>query len=80
MKKAVIGLIVAAALAAGAGGAYLVVKALPEARVIASTGDDAQRQTIPDHDDERPFGPQGRDGNPYGNHPGTPAAVEWPRA
>lgn len=72
MKKAIISVIVATAIAVGAGSAYLVVKALPEAGYVASNWDDAQQPAIPDNDNEWPFSPQGRGGKPYGNQPGNP--------
>ncbi len=71
MKKGFIGLIVAAALAVGAGSAYLVVKSLPETTYLGPNMDDFQQPAIPDNEDEWPFGWPGRGINPYENQPGN---------
>jgi hypothetical protein len=71
MKKGIIGLIVVAALAVGVGGAYLVVKSLPETAYLGPNWDDFQQPAIPDDEGEWPFGWPGRGVSPYENQPGN---------
>lgn len=71
MKKVMIGLIVAAALVIGAGGAYLAAKALPAIGYTPLNQDEEQLPAIPDEDNEWSLTPRGRGGDPYGNQPGN---------